>query len=334
MSNPIELLPGTSIAATSWLDDQMQLRVYTQDIEGNIRESRYSYPDGWTGGTSKDIVVKAKPNSPLAAISFFVDMMGAGYYYAVRVYYISPDNILCERRLDGGSTWTAGDLDALNIEASPVSRLEAINSASGSGADISIFYQRPDGALGNIYWNWPIPIPQEGDFPSGWVDNGIVGRKPLFGTGLAAVPFRTGDPDTNCNKLFYQLPDGQLAEADVDWAGKWSEGDLPKITDAAVATNISGWGYGSPPTSFRLFYLANSNSPVERVYSNNQWGHPKPAGDFIPVPGSDLSIIQLKTADELRLYIQDENNVIQEYGWSKGQTEWSKDTLIPVGELQ
>ena len=69
MPNPTELLPRTNIAATSWVTDSTpHIRIYTQDIEGNIRESRYE--NGWSGGEAKDTIVKAKPHSPIAAVSF------------------------------------------------------------------------------------------------------------------------------------------------------------------------------------------------------------------------------------------------------------------------
>ena len=69
MSNPLELLPGTSIGATSWTqNDSTHLRVYTQDIEGGIRETRWD--NGWSGGESQDVIAKAKPYSPIAVFNY------------------------------------------------------------------------------------------------------------------------------------------------------------------------------------------------------------------------------------------------------------------------
>jgi hypothetical protein len=336
MSNPTELLPGTSITATRWDNNGTELRVYTQDIQGNIREARYSEETGWSGGTSKDIIVKAKPNSSMAAISRSLYVLGYYYCDEIRLYYISPDNILREYGIDTyQKTWGAKGLDDLNIEVSPVSRLAAIKSSAWNTGDTSVFYQRPDGYIGNIYYNAQLPVPDP-KFPPGWVDKGRVGHKPLFGTGLAAAPFSTGRSETSYNQLFYQLPNGQLEETDIDWVGGCTYVALPETSNAAAATNISAMEIvpSSPPWNTRLHYLDKRNNVVELVCTNYEWSAPRFAGKCLPVPASDISTMGVKDADDLRLYVQDDNNVIQEFVWGKGSEEWQSGPLIPVGNLQ
>ena len=48
-----------------------QLRVFFQDSEDYIREARGAWTGGaWTGGTTNDRLIRAKPNTPLAAIAW------------------------------------------------------------------------------------------------------------------------------------------------------------------------------------------------------------------------------------------------------------------------
>lgn len=55
---------GTAIGAVNNAD---HLRVYTQDVLGNIRESLFE--GGWVNGTSKNVIAQGKLGSPLAATS-------------------------------------------------------------------------------------------------------------------------------------------------------------------------------------------------------------------------------------------------------------------------
>jgi hypothetical protein len=65
MSPEGEILPGASIAAV-YLNSG--IRVYFQDVDGYVRESRRE-GDSWRGGGFKDIVFRAKLGTPLAATS-------------------------------------------------------------------------------------------------------------------------------------------------------------------------------------------------------------------------------------------------------------------------
>ena len=55
---------GTAIAA---VNNTNHLRVYTQDVFGNIRESVYE--SGWANGTINNVIAQGKIGSPLAATS-------------------------------------------------------------------------------------------------------------------------------------------------------------------------------------------------------------------------------------------------------------------------
>lgn len=55
---------GSAIAAVNSTD---HLRVYFQDVQGNIRESLYE--SGWANGTINNVIATGKIGSPIAATS-------------------------------------------------------------------------------------------------------------------------------------------------------------------------------------------------------------------------------------------------------------------------
>jgi len=315
MSNPTELLPGTSIAATSWVkpeDGTAHLRVYTQDIKGGIRETRWD--KSWSGGSSKDVIATAKPYSPLAVLSY-------NNGTSIRVYYLTVENAIQEIAQDNGGEWFSGDLSSYNFKASPVSRLAVIGNTWNNNY-FSIYYQRPDEALGEI---------KQDD--NGWSETGKIGDKPLLGTGLAAVSFDTKS-ETGI-RVYYQLPDRNLAEAGVDKGGKWvSQLSLPKINEAAPASNLAAFAHGVDNPFLQLYFLGPTNTPTEWGFYSGAWHGPNHPGHTTTSPGSGIAVIPVWDVDNLRLYYQDPNNAIQELVWKKGDSDWQKGALIPVGNLQ
>lgn len=74
---PTELLCGSKTAAIAWVTSPegiVEKRVYFQDLSGHIRESRRTANYPWRGGTVDDVVGRAKPFSPLAAIVWNTDV--------------------------------------------------------------------------------------------------------------------------------------------------------------------------------------------------------------------------------------------------------------------
>ena len=59
-----DITSGTGIAACN---SGSRLRVYMQDVMGNIRETLYE--NGWSNGTEKNVIATAKHGSPIAATS-------------------------------------------------------------------------------------------------------------------------------------------------------------------------------------------------------------------------------------------------------------------------
>jgi hypothetical protein len=67
----ISASPGTGVAAVNQSSD---LRVYTQDYQGGIRESMYE--GKWSGGTPNNVIVQGKIGSPLCACSKALEEVG------------------------------------------------------------------------------------------------------------------------------------------------------------------------------------------------------------------------------------------------------------------
>jgi hypothetical protein len=108
-----EALPGTDIAATSWIesDNRIGLCIYFQDKDKKMIEKYYDdAARKWvTGGFSfQSNVTRAS----LAAVSW------AGSHH--RVYYSTPDNRIKEKCWDNTGEWTDGGFDYGVLPASNV----------------------------------------------------------------------------------------------------------------------------------------------------------------------------------------------------------------------
>lgn len=312
MSNPTQLLPGTSIAATSWIKDgTLQLRVFTQDVEGGIRESRWN--KGWSGGTSKDVIVKAKPNSPIAVFNYNTGG-------SIRVYYLSVDNVVSEIAQDNNGSWFAGALNKANIKAHPVSRLAVIGHTWNDN-HISVYYQQPDERLGEIKQD-----------NNGWNRGGVIGDKPFVGTGLAAFTYTlNGEPSI---RVYYQLADRTLAEAGIDKGGLWFPIGGFKSANGAPTTELAALSNGNNEnTHFQVYFLNRQNLLTLKKHDNGNWGNEEHPLDTTTSPSSGVAIITAHNENSLRVYIQNELNQIQELV-REGTGNWTKGAIIPTGPSQ
>jgi len=310
MSNPSQLLPRTDIAATSWgSGNNLNLRVYSQDVDGGIREARWN--KGWSGGTSNDVIVRAKPNSPIAVINY---NNGA----SVRVYYLSTENIVSEIAQDNNGSWFAGALNNSKIKAHPASRLAAIGS-TWNDTHINVYYQRTDERIGEIRQD-----------NSGWVQGGIIGDKPFVGTGLAAIIYELGG--TKAIRLYYQLVDRNLAEAGVDQGGQWfTRGDF-KSNNSAATTHLAALSNGdNQNTRFQVYFIDPQNLLTVRFHNNGTWGNEEKPLNTLTTPGSAVAIITAHDQNSLRAYYQDaDRNQIRELV-REGTGNWTNGATVPTG---
>jgi len=309
-NNPSQLLPRTDIAATSWgSGDSLNLRVYFQDIDGGIREARWH--KGWSGGTSKDVIARAKPNSPIAVFNY-------GNGNSIRAYYLSSENRVSEIAQDNNNgKWFDGALNNSNIKAHPASRLTVIGSTWNNN-HINVFYQRTDERIGEIR--------QDKD---GWGQGDIIGDKPFVGTGLAAMLYTF--KDRKAIRLYYQLVDRTLAEAGVDQDGKWfTRGDF-KSTNGAPTTRLAALSNGdNDNTRFQVYFFDRQNGLTMKNHHNGTWSNEERPLNTVAAPGSGIAIITAHNQNSLRAYFQNEDNQIHELV-REGSGNWTKGATIPTG---
>jgi hypothetical protein len=312
MPNPTELLPRTGIAAITFTRNGVsQRRIYTQDLNGGIRETRFD-GQSWSGGTSDDIIVKAKPGTAIAALHL-------NYKDAIHVFYLTNENIIQEIRQDKGGEWFDTNFNENAFKASPVSRL-AIIGYTWYIHNMSLYYQQVDGAIGEIRYD------------SGkWVQSATFGNKPLIGTGLAAVTFQstTDEGPYTGIRVYYQLSDGTVTDAKADSRDKrWiNQGDL-KLTNAPSNGNLSVVATGDP--GFQLFFLNKRNWISHGSYYGGAWHFENHPGHTMVSPRSGIAVIV--DSDIIRFYVQDRSDEIVEY--SRPDSEWVKDGIVPTGNVQ
>jgi len=306
MSNPTELLPRTAIAVTSWTDanKNIHIRVYTQDLNGGIRESRW---DGkWTGGTAQDVIGQAKPTTSLAALSWDNGNQ-------IRVYYLTPENIVGERVWSaGGSGWVGGALNAFKAQASPVSRIAVIGR--NVGAIINIYFQKPDNVI------------QEVRYSDHWFTGSTL-SKALVGTGLAAFVWNNAAGAVEGIRVYFQLPNSVLAEDGINVGSGWIREGFTSIT-APAGTDLAVISWSATP-QIRLYLISQSGELREYAYSGSWNG-----GITLPastVPASNVAATTWGSITDIRVYRQANDNQILEEVWHSG---WSVGSIIPTGNVQ
>jgi len=302
MSNPTELLPRSALAVVSFtVNNQIHLRVYTQDLNGGIRESRWD--NGWSGGTAKDVIAQAKPHTSLAGLCW--DNGGQ-----IRIYYLAADNTVNERCWSG-SGWYAGALNAFKAQALPVSRIAVIGN--NNGAIINVYFQKPDNVI------------QEVRYSNHWFQ-GTTLSKALVGTGLAALVYNKNG-SYNGIRVYFQLPNARLAEDGINVGGGWIREGFTNIT-APAGTDLAVISWSEDP-QFRLYLISQSGELREYAYSNG-WN----AGITLPtntVPASSVAATCWGAISNIRVYRQANDNQILEEVWNG---KWSVGSIIPTGNVQ
>lgn len=318
-SNPTETLPRTSIAAVTWThnDQVTHVRVYTQDINGGIRESRYD-GQSWSGGTAQDVIAQAKPNSPISAFRHWDIGL-------IHVYYLNTENIIQEMYLDWNSgKWNVGDINDAKIKASPVSSLASL----GYNNDIycTIFYQQPSGTIGHLN-----RVRDDQGRSKKWIQVGAFGDKPLIGTRLAALAFHES---SSVVRVYYQQSNGTVVDVGVDKSGSYQQGDL-KLKDVPPNVSLSAFAVGDNPdnTRYQLYFINHSNWVSEGGYYGGEWHFENHPGETHAAAGGNIAAL-IPKSQLLRVYFQNETNQIVEYSSTEAWTDWKENAVIPTGNVQ
>ncbi|KAK5171479.1 uncharacterized protein LTR77_004624 [Saxophila tyrrhenica] len=95
--------------------NQSNLLLFFQHSSGEIRVLQNKIPEGWTGGSSKDIIADdAKQGTPIAIRC----PGGAGDVAGLHVFYINKENLLRQRSITNLTyVWSDGPLNDLKVRA-------------------------------------------------------------------------------------------------------------------------------------------------------------------------------------------------------------------------
>lgn len=292
-----QILFRTPICA---VNSTSHLRVYTQDVFGNVRESLYE--GGWANGTIKNVVAQGKISSPFAATSKELN--------EIRVYYISSDNYLQEAAYSASKGWYAGGLNAKKFVVAPYSKVSA-TFLPGTAAVLRVYVQSADNTI------------QEYGYDSdsaGWQKMTNLGEA-LPGTELATTSYKTSQLSI---RTYFQSLNFTIIEKAYDASAGWYTGGFsipsaqPRATLACTSFNASSSGI-----SLRVYYGTASNHILEKGWDNNGWydgGFKQPC-----IPGSECAVINWGSGGglNLRVYFQNGTDVtgVSEWVWSGSWTK-------------
>lgn len=97
----LKLAERSDMSINSWIneDNSLELHLYFQDSEGNVRDLAFSSKEGdsWKSTKDPEVLFKAFPNTPIASALW----IEGGVDTKQRIYYINEDNCLSE--------WNIGD---------------------------------------------------------------------------------------------------------------------------------------------------------------------------------------------------------------------------------
>ncbi|PHH92147.1 hypothetical protein CDD83_8715 [Cordyceps sp. RAO-2017] len=109
------VLPGSSIAATTWGGSPYHIRVYVQDKNLDIIEKCWD-GSGWQNGGLRF-------SSSIVRASLGVTSWGDGDGLNIRLYYGDADDLIKEKRWGGGGGWKAGGFEERTVPASKVAAI-------------------------------------------------------------------------------------------------------------------------------------------------------------------------------------------------------------------
>jgi len=297
-TGPVEqILFRSAIAAVNSND---HLRVYSQDVYGNIRESLFE--SGWANGTIKNVIAQSKLDSPLAATS--KDLQ------EIRVYYISTGNELREIAYSSGSGWYDGALNAKNFIVAPYSKIAATFLAVGSTLQLRVYVQSVDNSIQEYGYD---------NGTTGWQKMTNLGAA-LPGTSIATTSYKTSQLSI---RTYFQASSSAVIEKAYDANQGWYNGGLT-IPNAIPRTALAVTSFAATNSSIslRLYYGAPNDRILEKGWDSSSWydgGFNQPS-----IPGSEVAVITWGSGSglNLRVYFQNGTDVtgVSEWVWNGGWT--------------
>jgi len=300
MSN-LQTEDRTHIAVVSWADgDKTQVRVYTVDTKGGIRESAY---DGTTWTFNKDPIAKAgRAFTCIAAVKLNDD---------IHVYYTDNADIqevYRNRNEPLAGNWASGTLNNLKIKGTIGSALAAVTYED---TKCVVFFQTPRGLVRNA----------RRDGSGVWKVQTQGGIGGVSGT-LAAV---SPDPYGSASiRLYYQKDDKSVSGIGI-------KDDDYIVDDTVITTNAAYCNLAA--VSNEVYFLNPNGWLSEGSYYGGAWHLENHPDQVVPVFHSGLAV-NLDESGLHRAYIQNEKGQIVEYRYARpfDVLKDPKDkTVIPTG---
>jgi len=300
------MLDFTCLAVVeSVVNDIQYVRVYYQNQDCRIKESCFDTKNGWYA-RGQDVVVTAKLYSPIAASSWDKGKQ-------IRVYYLNDQNKICERvgsanSLGAPSAWEDGRV--FDVKVLPDSQL-GVARFGRDDANISVFYQKEDGHLGEIKyqkkadeWN-----PSRTKFPEAY------GGSSIYAT--SAKP--AGEV-----RLYYQDIGRTIKEHYMKKGGVWEPGDdnIPDVVLAPKASiSVLSSGYENKPSDLliQVFSVRHDNKLIGMAYDQEDGGWEVNAKEYVNtlVPSSPgfSAVAACGNVEKglISVFYQSEANIIAKY---------------------
>ncbi|KAI4241353.1 MAG: hypothetical protein L6R42_011293, partial [Xanthoria sp. 1 TBL-2021] len=235
-------------------------KTFWQDFDGQIRETRYEYGKGYSGGDVGSIIAEAKDTKYQGPLAAFSTKDPAN---AVTLFYISTASTLRSTTFSSlTSTWTpTSPLSALNIPACPASSL-AVTCYGGKsgGANIRLYYQDPSLKLREL---------ASGDGGNNWRHLAEFELPALVGTSMACDKWMNDDETLREIQFVYQDSTCEVRShfylaADDTWY--WGYLHLPsRPPQCGLAVSAHRHlGYGGDVC--RVFVVDHGGKIVEHAY--------------------------------------------------------------------
>ncbi|KAL2785009.1 fungal fucose-specific lectin [Aspergillus keveii] len=217
-------------SAITALNNEDNVRVYSQDTSGGIREARYE-KGKWTGGDEGSIVTRGILGTPIAAVR-------QDQHQAIHLFYITEGNLVRQMHRDPRGRWQDGNLNQTNVRVAPYSMIAACH-VEGANQPLRLYVQLPDNT-----------IQEYGSDGSdhGWSQIKNLGPA-LPGTGLACAV--TQGHNTSV-RLFLQDDNFAITERQSQDGQNWRNGDL-SITKANPRTDLTALRCGD--NEVRVYYV-------------------------------------------------------------------------------
>ncbi|KAF3481805.1 uncharacterized protein GIQ15_04564 [Arthroderma uncinatum] len=305
------ILFRTAIAAVNAED---HIRVYFQDIYGNILEAAYDGAN-WSKGTN--VIGKARIGSPLAAVTKELKQ--------ISVFYVSDDNFVQETIYDDSTkNWSHGNLGAMQLEIPHYAKLAATVYPGHPKFYRSIYYQSKDDTI-NVY--------NSTDVGSEWEHETFFHRC-LPGTSISAVSYIAKNRTTF--KLYYQDPKLE----NIDWyrkiGGGWTTdyalgyGGVPR----GAITSVAGQdGYN---TNLRVFYTTYGQKISVKLYVGSRgWAEDLNPPTQPTIPGSEMAAITYGSGDETvnRIFFQHGAQMMAIYGLKPWGYRWRSSKTFVISTI-